>query len=115
MKGVSSLIIKYAILSSIAFIILFTVAFVVLLLAECSPIDAVWQSLDPLYSAPHRCIDQHGVLIITFFANGIFLFTDVLCVTLPAIVVMRLSLDCRSRLALLLVFSIGYLYVIVIP
>ena len=108
-KDVSNPLIKYVILSSIAFIVLFTIAFVVILLVQCSPISAVWQSINPLYSEPHKCMSQHAILITTFLANSIYVFTDLLCVTLPAVVVMRLKLDFRSRAALLFVFGVGYL------
>jgi hypothetical protein len=108
-KGLSNPLIKYTIWSSIAFIVLFTIAFLIILLVQCSPISAVWQSINPLYSEPHRCMSQHAVLITTFFSNSIYVFADLLCVTLPAIVVMRLRLDFRSRVALLFVFCVGYL------
>jgi hypothetical protein len=110
-KGLSNPVIKYANWSSIAFIVLFTICFVVIMLMQCSPINAVWQSINPLYSTSHRCMSAHAALITTFFSNAMYVFTDLLCVTLPAIVIMRLSLDSRSRAALLFIFGIGYLQV----
>jgi hypothetical protein len=108
-KDISNKIMIYTIWSSIAFVVLFTLIFIILLLVQCSPIDSFWLSLNPLYTRPHRCISNHASIVTTFLANSLYVFTDIITVTLPAVVVMRLNLEYRVRAALLVIFGVGYL------
>jgi hypothetical protein len=102
---------KVAIWAAIGFVIIYTIVFNVFLLTECFPLDALWNQLNPNYTKKYHCMSTNAQILQGRISGGFMVFTDFYSVTLPAILIFRLSMTKRQRIALMLIFGVGYLYV----
>jgi len=93
-----------AIYASIAFTIVFFVAFSLLLVFICVPTSASWTGMDVFSSKVYRCHSRR----IADMLHGIFsMLTDLYALIIPNIVVMRMQLPRKQKLMLYAVFSCG--------
>jgi hypothetical protein len=110
-KGTFSRRLRSAIWAAIIFVILYTIVFVVCLLTVCFPLDSIWNQFDPTYTKKYHCVSLNAQILPARISGGMMVFTDFYSVTLPAILVFRLSLSQRQRIALVCIFGMGYSYV----
>jgi hypothetical protein len=96
---------------AIAFVIIYTLVFCIFLLTDCNPVDAQWNQLDPTYTKKYHCVSTSAEILQGRISGGFMVFTDFYSVTLPALLCFRISMTQRQRIALLVVFGAGYLYV----
>jgi hypothetical protein len=101
---------KWAVLTAIAFTTAYTIAFVVLLFFNCTPMEAYWKAFDPVYSAtvPYTCLNTDIANVIVGLCAGL---SDVYAVALPCIITWHYSVPKRQKIALNFVFSLGLVVV----
>lgn len=97
---------------SIASVIAYSIAFIVVIFVSCQPFKAFWLQVDPVWSKTHpwTCYDEAAHL---FAATGISLVQDVIATSLPAWLCWKLQLPLRQKLALNAIFALGYLAAVV--
>ena len=87
----------------VAILCLFYIATFFVKIFVCVPRARIWNK-----SVPGRCLDNAAVLN----ANGIFnLLTDVIILLVPLKAVWGLQLDRRRKIGVVMVFTLGFLYV----
>ena len=102
---------RLAIWAAIGFVVVYTVIFTIFLITECYPLDALWNQLNPNYTEKYRCTSTNTQILQGRISGGFMVFTDFYSVTLPAILIFRISMTQRQRIALIVIFGVGYLYV----
>ena len=104
-------------------IVLLHAADFLVFLLQCRPIQAIWDS-----QVPGTCYSMHTSLTFTYGISGKFTplyrnpncmlitlsaldaFTDLICAALPIIVISRLQLNIRAKLAICVLMGLGVLY-----
>jgi hypothetical protein len=102
---------KLAIWAAISFVVVYTLIFVIFLLTDCHPLDALWSQLNPAYTEKYHCVSLNTQILQGRISGAFMVFTDFYSVTLPAVLIFRLSMTRRQRIALVVIFGVGYLYV----
>jgi hypothetical protein len=97
----------YVIYAAIAFIIAFAVAFGLVLLVGCRPLDAYWYSALPTYTEEYYCYDEGTAVPAAAIINVI---TDFVVVSLPFYVVWGMKMPIRQKLTLFGIFGVGLMY-----
>lgn len=90
---------------SIAYLILVYTSITLINWFGCSPISAAWNH-DP--SIPSTCITKNTYHYVNAVNNTI---TDILLLVLPIPVLLQLRLSMRAKLGLIVMFSMGFVYV----
>ena len=80
-----------------AFIVVFTIASIL----DCVPVSNYWD----ISSDPDTCVNEGAAVIA---AGSINSFSDFLCTITPIPLVANLSLPLRQRVALVVLFSLGF-------
>ena len=91
-----------------AWVFITSVVFFFMVIFQCIPIDYVWLGWTGLYG-PHRCLD---INTITFVAAGFGIGQDVVILILPLPLLARLNVSPRSKLAIIVMFSLGIFAVV---
>ncbi|KAH7015945.1 hypothetical protein B0J12DRAFT_545432, partial [Macrophomina phaseolina] len=93
---------------NIGFIVSFTVAFSIGLFLECRPLYAYWNVVNPLWRMSHEyhCADEGAKMLS---ACAISAFHDFVVCILPMTLFWDLHISRRAKLALMLIFSLGFL------
>jgi hypothetical protein len=79
------------------------------ILFSCVPIRASWDHA----SEPNaKCFDNNLFTAIGMFNSVINILTDILFASLPIPMVWTLQVNIRTKLTLLAILSLGYLYVV---
>jgi hypothetical protein len=97
---------------AISFIVMFSITLTVWELVQCSPIHAVWLTLDPTYNEPHRCLSRAKYQIGTIVISALSVVTDFVTVTLPAFLIftqIKVTFTRNQHIALIIIFGLGYL------
>ncbi|KAK5278708.1 hypothetical protein LTR20_000916 [Exophiala xenobiotica] len=94
----------------IAYNILYFVAFGLTLLLLCDPLNSYWESFDPVWAATHKshCANESVALPIS---AGLSVLGDFYSTLLPLILVYHLDLPARQKIALYLLFALGFMAV----
>ncbi|KAK4508404.1 hypothetical protein PRZ48_002142 [Zasmidium cellare] len=110
-QGTFNKIWKYATLAAIAFTISYGVAFILILIFNCTPTAAYWKSYSPAWSTTHtyHCTDTQ---ILNPIQGALSVITDFYSVILPMGMLRTLSTTKRQKWALNAVFSLGLLVVV---
>ncbi|RAL06194.1 uncharacterized protein BO80DRAFT_370731, partial [Aspergillus ibericus CBS 121593] len=97
---------------SIASVIAYNIAFLIVIFVSCRPFSAYWMEIDPTYALTqkYRCYNEPAHLIA---ATAISLTQDFITTTLPAIFSWKLQMPVKQKLLLNVVFGLGYLAVVV--
>ncbi|KAL0635210.1 hypothetical protein Q9L58_005856 [Maublancomyces gigas] len=90
---------------SIAYLIIIYTSITLINWFGCSPISAAWKH-DP--SIPSTCITKNTYHYVNAVNNTI---TDILLLVLPIPVLLQLRLSMRAKLGLIVMFSMGFVYV----
>jgi hypothetical protein len=103
---------RIAVLSSIAFVAAYMVAFLVALFLDCRPLNAYWNSADINWVATH----VEGVDYVCFneglddlVAGIISIIQDFLACGMPTLLFWKLQLPRRQKIALGAIFGVGFL------
>ncbi|KAF2843411.1 hypothetical protein M501DRAFT_903162, partial [Patellaria atrata CBS 101060] len=90
----------------IAFIIAYVITFLFVRSFGCKPISAFWYRQIPQWRATHEfsCLDDAAVY---FTAGSISVVQDILAVILPMILVWKLQMTRRQKIAVGIIFSLG--------
>lgn len=105
---------KWTIWCNIVFISAYTVAYTLAVPLECTPINAYWDKANPLWRTTHEyhCINEGAKMVS---AGVISAIQDFVACVLPMALFWDLRISRRAKFALGVVFSLGLLYVVVIP
>ncbi|PYI00513.1 hypothetical protein BO78DRAFT_289142, partial [Aspergillus sclerotiicarbonarius CBS 121057] len=97
---------------SIASVVAYNIAFLIVIFVSCRPFSAYWMEIDPVYTLTQKysCYDEPAHLIA---ATAISLTQDFVTTTLPAVYSWKLQMPLKQKLLLNMVFGLGYLAVVV--
>jgi hypothetical protein len=95
----------------IAYNIAYLVTFLIVIGSACRPLKAYWWQLNPEWAATHKftCIDAHITLPTS---AGMSILGDCYATLLPCILILKLDLPRRQKLALYPLFLLGFLVVV---
>jgi hypothetical protein len=96
---------------AISFTIAYTIAFCIMLLVNCSPTEAYWRAFDISYALTksYTCLDTSAINAITGVCAAV---SDVYAVALPCIITWHYAIPRRQKVALNVIFSLGFIVVI---
>ena len=94
--------INYALM---AFVVVAPLAVGLTLLLGCSPVEAAWYQLDPVYvsTTTFSCIDNRPTLLVLAYSS---LFTDLAVVIFPSIFIRHIQIRRGDRWALRALFCV---------
>lgn len=107
-EGTYSKIWKYATIAAIAFTVAYVLAFVFVLIFNCSPTDAYWKSYNPLYDKEYTCLDT---TIANPLSGVLSVLSDAYSVLLPCLMLRHFDAPRRQKVALNIVFSLSLVVV----
>ena len=99
---------KWAVILAILFTAGYSLAFILVLIFNCSPTAAYWKGFDPSHTANYHCVNT---TVINLLAGIFAIVSDLYAVALPCIMTRHFGLPRRQRLALKVVFSLGLIVV----
>jgi hypothetical protein len=82
----------------------YLIAFVLISVFQCRPIDAAWRRWDGEYPAQCNNINSQA-----WAAAAINMFLDIVTMILPLRELSKLSLSLRKKLLVMVMFSLGFL------
>ena len=102
---------KILIWIALGFTIAYTIAFCIMLLVNCSPTEAYWRAFDIPYALTNdfTCMDTSAINTITGVCAAV---SDVYAVALPCIITWHYAIPKRQKIALNVIFSLGFIVVI---
>ncbi|KAK5129459.1 hypothetical protein LTR08_003252 [Meristemomyces frigidus] len=92
---------RYSLWTVMAGLLLATLLPEVVLLAECNPVSAYWNS------QPERCWNPKVRIYSIYFQTAMSVLTDIICTLLPIAVVWDLTLSLRDKVAVCGLMSLG--------
>lgn len=107
--GTCSRLYKISVWIAIAFVVLYTVVFTILLITNCMPVEAAWRRFDLNYTKPYKCLSPDVEALKTVVWGALSIFTDFYSVILPAFILLRLKMSFRQKLGLYMVFALGFM------
>jgi hypothetical protein len=108
--GTYSIRYKWLIWFAIAFTVSYTVVFGVILLVNCTPIEAYWMAFDFVYAltADYTCMETRAINTI---AGVCAVLGDCYAVALPCVLTWKLQMPRRQKIALNVIFCLGLVVV----
>lgn len=93
---------------SIIFVTLYAFVFILMGFVACTPMDAFWKKMDPNWMQSHdfTCFDEGADFISS---TSISVVEDTVVCILPLLVVSRLQMPRKQKLALVAIFGVGFL------
>lgn len=93
---------------STAFVAIYTFIFILMAFIDCQPMDAFWNKMDPVWASTHeyKCFNEGADLIAGAFISVV---EDAAVCILPLLVVRRLQMPQKQKLALATIFGVGFL------
>jgi hypothetical protein len=107
--GTYSKLYKIALWSAMGVILAYTLIMFSLLVGTCTPVDAFWRKFDPAYMEHYHCTGPRAQTKVSQLTGSLSVITDFYSVLLPALLVFRMTIPRRQRIALMLVFGLGVL------
>lgn len=95
---------KYATIGAILFTAAYMIAFVLVLVFNCSPTEAYWKAYSVTYTKSYTC---SSTTFLNPLSGAISVFSDLYAVLLPMGMLRHFDAPRRQKVALNLVFSIG--------
>ncbi|KAF2207066.1 hypothetical protein CERZMDRAFT_102763 [Cercospora zeae-maydis SCOH1-5] len=99
----------WTVMCAISFTIAYSLAFILLLVFNCSPTEAYWKSFNPSWKVEYTCVDT---TVVNLLAGVLSIVSDLYSVILPCLMTRHLRLPAAQKLGLFLVFSLGLLAVL---
>ena len=101
---------RWLVLFAIGFMVVYIIAFCIMLLINCTPIEAYWKAFDPIYATTQQytCLDTK---IINTLAGLFAAASDLYSVALPCIITWHFSVPRAQKAALNVIFCLGLLVV----
>ena len=98
----------WAVWAAIALTVSYTLAFILSLIFNCMPTEAYWKAFDLVYAmtANYHCVDT---TVINLLAGIMAAVSDLYAVALPCFMMRHLRVPLRSKIALNIIFCIGFL------
>lgn len=98
----------YCVYAAIAFVAAYYFIFTINLLVGCRPFYAFWMQVDPFWDNKYKCIDEAANLVA---AATISVVQDFIVCGMPTILLWKLRISSRQKIALAGIFGIGFLSV----
>lgn len=100
----------WAVWAAIGLTVSYTLAFILVLVFNCTPTEAYWKAFDLTYAATvdYHCVDT---TVINLLAGIMAAVSDLYAVALPCIMMRNLRIPFHQKIALNIVFSLGLLVV----
>lgn len=99
----------WTVICAISFTISYSLAFILVLIFNCSPTEAYWKAFNPSWTAQYTCVDT---TIVNLLAGIMSIISDLYSVILPCLMTRHLLLPKAQKLGLFFVFSLGLLAVV---
>ncbi|OQO05951.1 hypothetical protein B0A48_10047 [Cryoendolithus antarcticus] len=99
---------KIATIMAIVFTVIYALAFLILLMNACKPLEAYWDSLSFFYDKPYTCIHSD---LINPINGALAAFGDAYAVMLPILMLRHFGAPRRQKIALNIVFALGLITV----
>jgi hypothetical protein len=108
LQGSPRRIFRYCNSALMAFVTLYTIASIPLLILVCRPTEAFWMytSLSPIYKKKYQCFSLRNALIHPAVMS---LVSDILITILPMFFLYDLQLPRRQKYALAVLFGLGFM------
>jgi hypothetical protein len=104
---------KWALWFGMAFALTTSIVPTGLLLRSCTPFEAIWLQWDLVWvyknAYKFHCQKAHVTLLVSQLAGAWSVVSDFYSVLLPSLLLMRMRLNKRQRIALFFVFGLGYM------
>jgi hypothetical protein len=102
---------KNAIWIVIIVVAVYSFVIFILYVTECIPVDAIWLLFDPRWAVAnqHSCSSQAQDIGTAWTSGLMAVITDFLAVLLPSWVFVWITLSHRARIALSVIFALGFL------
>jgi hypothetical protein len=107
-KGTYNMRWKYAIWIAITVTVVYSLAFIFLLIFSCSPTAAYWKSFNPYYKEEFHCIQSKYTNVLS---GAMSVASDLYSVLLPCIMLRKFEAPRRQKIALNIIFSLGLIVV----
>jgi hypothetical protein len=111
-SGTYSTKFKWALWFGMAFAVVTTVVPTGLLFASCKPFKAIWLQWDLVWvyanAYKFHCQPAKITLLVGQLSGAFSVISDFYSVLLPSILLLQMRLNKRQRIALFLVFGLGY-------
>ena len=102
---------KVSVWAALIFCVTYTVVFEALLWTPCRPVQAIWLRFDPTYTGKFQCVSPFTETWTAQLAGALSVFSDVYALILPGFLLMQLTMPIRQKVALYVVFGLGFSYV----
>jgi hypothetical protein len=101
----------YAVYTAIAFVVLYFVVFWINLFVGCQPFHAFWKQVDIVWNASNKyhCFNEEMNLV---GAAVVSVVQDFIACGMPMILFWKLKIPRRQKIALGVIFGVGFLFVI---
>ena len=98
-------------ISSVAFVIAYTISFFVVIVVACDPIRAIWMQFDLKWRAENdfTCTPQATQVHIAKLIGALSVVTDFYSVLLPAALVLQIQISRKQKIGLFFIFGLGML------
>ncbi len=108
LAGTSGRAFRYVIFSTLAFVVMYSIACFMVQIFNCSPVDSYWlrYSRNPPYTREYKCLSEEGGMVQYGVINVI---TDIWITLLPLFFIRRIQMPRRQRWALAALFGLGFL------
>lgn len=100
---------KWSVWVAIGFTIIWSLAFSIMIIATCNPVEASWKVFDPLYTKDWTCVDTR---VSNTAAGVLAVLSDCYSLLLPWSMIWPLDMPRRQKIALNLIFSFGIVVVV---
>jgi uncharacterized RDD family membrane protein YckC len=107
--GTYSTTYKWVIWCSIAFVVLYTIVFFVLIYLTCVPLEALWMQYEPTYKTTYHCSSSSVSYSISILTGVLSVISDLYSVLLPTLLLFSLSISMRQKIGLMCIFGAGFL------
>jgi hypothetical protein len=107
--GTYSTTYKWIIWCSIAFVVLYTFTFFIIIVMSCVPIYALWHQYDPGFKTPYRCSSSSSAYASSMVTGVLSVVSDLYSVLLPAYLLFSLAISRKRKLGLAVIFGAGFL------
>ena len=87
----------------------YAITFIILLIAQCQPVNSYWLRFSPTYKAPYHCSSKEAIsLPVSAYLS---VTTDFLALLLPFWLVWNIKIPKRQKWSLYAIFGLGLVYV----